>query len=216
MQNQLGHAAIWRRAIALAIDCILILNVFIYPVGMLFRTARNHFFKGHELYSNYPDVFLMLPWIQVSIGFIIWITYFAVFEHSSLRATPGKMVIKLKVFYLENDSIVLASILRNLIKVSPIILFQSYGIHIATEQFLSETNGYGRLPPENTSFVSWLILIYVAFLYSPALFNKQKQTIHDLMAKTIVVKTDDNPLKRLYLKIANFIKHLRKANFSDK
>ena len=226
MQNPTKHyASVWLRALAFAIDFAFI-SFFLYWLDKFYFYAIAVFFKEqHVNLATDNGMFALGVWGNLVMHFIVWIGYFVAFECSRCKATPGKMIVKAQIACNEEYPVTFSIVLlRNVYKLLPIALFQCIGIAAVItkhSEYGSSSNFMEQATLDirhNLGFkiASIITFLFIIFSYSLMLLTKRKQALHDWMASTIVVKTDDNPLKQLYLRTENFIRYLRKADFTDK
>lgn len=88
------YAGLGIRSLATFIDLIIIISILLIPEMLLFS-------------FNFSDLDLNIYRIFTGLG--IWIFYHTAFESSYYKATPGKMVLKIKVINLNGKSM---SVLR--------------------------------------------------------------------------------------------------------
>lgn len=97
---ELKHAGFWIRFLAFSVDGILF-----YPVYLLFTTIMAYIlFKVYGLSLKE----LSQPQYAISmeiVSGIVFFPLFALFDSSSMQATPGKMLFSLKVVGLHGERI---------------------------------------------------------------------------------------------------------------
>ena len=171
------YASIVRRVIAYLIDSVLVFVVFIMltqtfffgPVRPLVIGSENWFRSGWntELYT------------LLTISFPTWL-YFSLFEFSSWQATPGKRLLKLKTLdQLGGNRLTLfQAVIRTLVKLAPWEI-----AHLTNN--LPVPMWYDPTPGFRIGFivVPVLILFYVGLAFA----TQNKQSLHDLIAKTVVI-----------------------------
>ena len=145
------YAGFWRRFWGLFIDR-LALGVVLFPVGLLFGfNILLPFMHDEELT---PERFMSLVFGSLSMWllrtFAEWV-YFSAFHSSARQATPGQMLMGLRVTGLDGGRI-----------------------------------GYGRATARY--FASWLsaALLLIGFIIGA--FTERRQTLHDMIASTLVVR----------------------------
>jgi len=118
------------------------------------------------------------------VGFILMVApvflYFFLFEASPQKATPGKLVFKLKVIKIDGTNFSYKdSFLRSVVKFVPWefahfaiwqLVFHNIDLLFVAEALLIITN--------------LLVVLYIAFPF----FNKRARAMHDYAAHTIVVR----------------------------
>lgn len=162
-------AGFWMRFFALTID-LLIIGIFGFLLGLLLE-----------------DFFSSLGTWGRGIGYAIALIYFGILNSDLGNGqTLGKRLLKLKVVDQHNQSI---SVFRSLIRSS--ILFLPY--------FL---NGFNPRELSINSSLTYILAVIIfglglniTYLY---IFNRQtRQSLHDLVVQSYVVKTDRTPLDQL-------------------
>lgn len=154
LQN-VRYVGFWARFAAQLIDTIICLMIFAIPyaVMMVFELIYNWS-------SDDPSEIFMIASTAVAV-LVFWL-YESIFISSKYMATPGMMLLKIKVTDEESNRVSFKSAtIRNIFKVWISIILGSY-------------------------FMAWLILIcFISPLVIP--FTSKKQAIHDFLANTVVV-----------------------------
>jgi len=217
-------ASVWLRALAFAIDFIVI-RFFLYWVDKIYLSMGVLLFKEQHINLVADNgIFALGVWGLMILHFMVWIGYFVIFECYRFRATPGKIIVKACIVCADGAPINFSiTFLRNVYKLLPIALFQCIGIEAVVVKHSEYINSRDFLEHAQIDIQSQLefkavvgmAVLFIVISYSLMLFTKHRQTLHDLMAKTLVVKSDENILKELYLRSIAFIKHLRKTSFLD-
>lgn len=153
------YATLWRRFGAYAVDKVILVTIEtivvilllmalgpILPFPALPGIGQLTIFSAAQKF-----MFKLMLILLISLGMVFAWLYFALFEASPLRATPGKLVFRIVV--CDNDG--------------------------------------NRITFGRASLRFWLKLLTVLTLgvgYLTALFNDQRQTLHDILARTIVLR----------------------------
>jgi len=103
-------AEFWRRLVAYLLDSIIVIVLFFIIVNILAKSFRFHKAEDVRTLMRMTSLFL-------------WLIYFILFESSSLQATPGKLIMKLKVVNREGEKItVIRAFLRYLARLLSMII----------------------------------------------------------------------------------------------
>jgi len=106
--------------------------------------------------------------------------YFSIFEASKLKATPGKILVKLKVLKIDKTTFGFKdSFLRSFVKLLPWEL-----AHFALWQVVFSNDGFIFFSEFLLVIANILLVIYVGFPF----FNRRARAIHDIAAHTKLVK----------------------------
>lgn len=159
------------RFLALIVDFLIML-----PVSFL------AFFFGNS--ANSPK----FAFVSNTIISIIPLIY-TIFMHSFYGQTVGKMALRIKVVDIAERPITLAqSVIRSLPQMLPVFIAASTAIYEMFPQTENEfTNGF---------FGITVVIAYVLYILweigdiISALVSEKKRALHDLIAGTVVVKTD--------------------------
>lgn len=164
------YGGFWRRLMAAIIDNILMM----IPIMLILNMAGLSFadFVGLDIIAMGQDPsgaeFL------IKSGFIataLYLFYKIIFEASSLRATPGKLVMGIRVTDTKGETLTLfAATLRSWPWWLPNALI-ILDVFAGTGSVASTTLGFGAI-------ISFLV----------AAFTAQKQGVHDMMSGALVVK----------------------------
>jgi len=171
------HAGIILRGAAYLIDCAIAFVFFaatqlliLVPIREAMGITEEWFYSGVN-----TQVYMLL-----TISLPIWL-YFILTERSAWQATLGKRIVKLKVVKgLSGERIgIVQSLIRTAIKLLP------WEIAHLTNNF-PEPLMYASEPTFRIgfAFVGLLMGAYMALV----LFTKRKQGLHDLIAKTVVLR----------------------------
>jgi uncharacterized RDD family membrane protein YckC len=90
-------AGIGNRALALALDYLLMLLFLLMFLGLWFLSSEQLFNYLDALNVNYSALGNWLIAIAILIGFFVWVGYFAFFETLWQGQTPGKRIAKIRV-----------------------------------------------------------------------------------------------------------------------
>ena len=173
------YASIFRRIFAYLIDCLLVFLVFVTVSQLAFFVPLRHFVIGSEEWFKsgwHTEVYTFL-----TISLPVWL-YFILFESSPWKATLGKRLLKLQtVDSKTGDRISLPqAILRTFIMMLPWELAH-FTNNIPTPMWYTSNPGF-RL---GFAIIPLLVLVYIAVTQ----FTRRKQSLHDLVAKTVVIYT---------------------------
>ena len=95
----MAYSPVWRRAVALVIDLFAYVPLFtaaIFGSDSLLRLEL-HGLEAHSSILELREWDLRSTLIMVLIKLVIAVAYFAGFESSALQATPGKLLLGLRV-----------------------------------------------------------------------------------------------------------------------
>jgi len=163
--------SIWRRILAYLVDYVLLFSVLVPLQGILYLVGRGF---PYRLLRTGAQIEL---WVFLSISLPVWL-YFALAESSSRQATLGKRLLGLRVTNLHGDRIGFGrAILRTIIKLIPWEL-----THLSL--MLPIPMWWDPQPRLRAGIV---VVYAVIGIYLLAMFlNERRQSIHDLIAQTIV------------------------------
>jgi uncharacterized RDD family membrane protein YckC len=165
-------SGVGRRIAAYFLDFLLLFTVLIPLQGVV--SLLGHGFPYRLLTTGA----CIEVWIVLSVSLPVWL-YFAFSESSSRQATFGKRLFGLKVIHLDGNRIGFGqALLRTIIKLIPWEL-----THLSL-----------MLPiplwwDPHPGFRLGMVMVYILLgIYLAAMFvNKRRQSIHDLIAQTMVV-----------------------------
>ncbi|MBN1483156.1 MAG: RDD family protein [Chloroflexia bacterium] len=169
-------AYMFRRGLAYLLDSLLMFGFFVLTQRVLFLPLRRLLFGADEWFASGVKTEL---YTLLTISLPIWL-YFALTEVSAWQATPGKFLLGLQtVDAASRGPLTLPqSLLRTIIKMVPWEV-----AHLANN--LPVPMRYDPNPGFRLGFLaSPLLLILYAAL---ALWTARHRSLHDLLAKTIVV-----------------------------
>lgn len=165
-----------RRGLAYLIDCLLVFGFYVLTQRAIFLPLRRFVFGSDEWFASGIKTEL---YTLLTISLPIWL-YFALTEVSSWQATLGKMWLGLQtVDAATNGQIVFwQSFLRTIIKMLP---WET--AHLANN--LPIPMRYDPEPGFRLGFIlsPLLLMLYVVL----AVFTSHHQSLHDLIARTLVV-----------------------------
>lgn len=198
------HAGFFQRSAAFIIDLAIL-----HGVLWVLRQIVLSF------YSSEPPLdedLISHIWIFFTVSCVLIIAYF-VLGDTLLPATPGKIIMRIRTFSDKGLEMGFATaLLRNFVKIIPLLLLY-YTLQMIVVEGIQAGNISGSTVPDNViKQYSLAILGIGALMHGMMLVTKRKQALHDLIANTIVVKTHDNPLKELYLKLSKFVQRLRRSD----
>lgn len=164
----MAYAGFWRRFAATLIDS-LILMVPWAPIAIA-GGILDIWATDFETLSANPRLAQMPLWTTIA-GFVIWLSYKVGFEASALCATPGKLALGLRVTDRAGDRLsVAAAIIRS---------WPWWAASFAA--IIDAMAGTGQVILRSIAFASIISFLIVAF-------TMHKQGVHDMMAKSLVVK----------------------------
>jgi len=152
--SSINYGGFWRRAVAFIID-VTIINIVLYLIGMalVFGMAVNYLSISPRTQAEMDMIGGVYSFFYFMINMIFNWLYFALFEGSSRQATPGKMLLGIKVTDLEGRRI-------------------------------SYARATGRYWAKVISFLT----LGIGFIMAG--FTKRKQALHDMIASTLVMKSE--------------------------
>ena len=171
--NVRPYASVWRRITAYLIDYAILFAVLV-PLQGILAFVSNGF--PYNLLKTGLQIEL---WVLLSVSLPVWL-YFAISEQSSRKATLGKRIFRLQVTSMSGDRIGFGrAILRTVIKLLPWEL-----THITL--LLPVPLWWDPAPGLRFG----IIVVYVLIgIYLVTMFlNRRRQSIHDLLVKTVVVE----------------------------
>jgi len=158
-----------RRFAALGID-YLMLSIYAGVLFLLSPLIGPLFQKSAWQSEFFGLIFLVIPVFL----------YFFIFEAFSLKATPGKLLFKLKIIKIDKTNFSFKdSFIRNFVKLLPWEL-----AHFFIWQFTFSVSGFSFLAKVLLIAVNLLLVTYIGFPF----FNKKARAIHDIAAHTKLVK----------------------------
>lgn len=169
------YGGFWRRVVAAIIDWVILM----IPMWLIAMMAGFSILSlatmDPEMMAEDPEaamaIFSEMFLLMGAISTAIYLLYKVGFEASGLQATPGKMVMSLRVTDREGERLSIgATVLRTWPWWAPSAFLALDGL-LGTMGMMS--NGIGL-----AALVSWLIVAFTA----------QKQGVHDMMAGALVVK----------------------------
>jgi len=167
-ENQMKKSILIRRYTALLIDYLLLC---IYA-GALFLLS-----------PIVSSLFQKSAWQSELFGLILLVApvflYFFLFEASYLRATPGKLLLNIKVIKIDGTNFNYKnSLVRSLIKFIPWEF-----AHFAIWQLVFPHSSFSFVAEALLVIANILAVLYIAFPF----FNRKGRAIHDYAANTILV-----------------------------
>lgn len=174
--KSIQYVGILKRFAALLIDGIILstINYLLFSLGQ----------------SSEPTLKFVIGNL-LAIFFISW-TYYALFESSPTRATPGKMVLGIAVTDKLGNRISLAqATIRVFCKFFHVVIFLiAFGIGCIAQ---SQRDGSLLFALVGLMFIFALLIFSIGYLM--AAFTTQKQALHDRIAKTVVIEFEDESRK---------------------
>jgi len=204
------YTGILRRLAAFIIDFLVIRCVLLVAANMLF-TFLLSVLRGDAMLPSTPEANIALAWMRFGMLVCIWIAYFTVFEASRLRGTPGKMVMNIQVARTTPAPRMFpTALLRTLIKISPILLFQAYGLWMAAEYTRGNfTAGYQLMQAKDVLYET--LLVYALLLYGSVFYTKRSQALHDVISKTMVIPAAGQSQMQVWKRVVRGVRFLRTA-----
>ncbi len=172
----LSYANPFRRLAAYWID-ITVLYAVLLGLQLGFNALTNGFVANWLVARD--NSFLTFGWIFLTISLPMWL-YFIISESSPRQASLGKRLLGLKVTDLAGNRLRLSTaMMRTFFKLA----FFELG-HLS---FLLPTPLFDE--PEPSFRVGFTILIgLMAFYYALTFITPRRQSLHDLIVKTVVVR----------------------------
>ncbi len=174
------YASIWRRIAAYLADYAILFTALISLQAVIFAVSNGFPYK---LLKTGLQVEL---WIFLSISLPVWL-YFAFSEQSFHQATIGKRLFRLQVANINSSKIGFGqALLRTVIKLTPWEL-----THLTL--MLPVPLWWDPMPSLRPGIIIAYVLIGI-YLVS-MLLNSRKQSLHDIIARTVVVEIlkDETP-----------------------
>ena len=172
------YAGLVPRGLAYFLDCVIAFVFFAATQVLLFTPVREALNIGEEWFYSGANTEL---YTLLTISLPVWL-YFVCFEQSIWQATIGKRVMKLQVVNrADGHRIGLGqSLVRTVVKLLPWEL-----AHVVNN--FPQPLMYATEPEFRLGFIGVGLLLgaYMAFVG----LTKRKQGLHDLAAKTVVLKT---------------------------
>jgi uncharacterized RDD family membrane protein YckC len=175
-ENQTSYGGFWRRLGAYFLDAIIVMPL----AGIVFLLDR---FRMFQLYYFLPSVL-----------FGLW---FHVYLVKRYGATPGKLIVGLRIQKTDGSSVdYQAAFLRYVIlcvlsaALSIAIIIGALGMSDSdyeTLGFLQRSQVLRNSAGSFYVYVTWMLNIWVWSEFFVMLTNKQRRSLHDFMAGTVVV-----------------------------
>lgn len=190
------NTSFFTRASAYIIDAIIVLIILnIITIGVptnnsynekitdLTKQLSNGEITTQEYYDQYADVYYDLQksnTVVNVISIILTIAYFIVFQYLNKGQTIGKKLFNLKIVSTEEKPIKLSQIIIRSIFIYSLISAILNMIFV----YIIGKDSYYMVSTITTMIDTLLILITVIFI----LFRQDKRGMHDVIAKTKVIK----------------------------
>ena len=165
-------------------------------VGILKRFAAlliDGFILTTINYLLFGSIISADPTLKFVVGtflstFLISWTYYALFESSAARATPGKMALGIAVTDQVGGRISLAqATIRVFCKFFHIVVFfVAFGVGYIAQ---GQSDGSLLFALVGLMFIFGMLIFLIGYLM--AAFTTQKQALHDRIAKTVVIEFED-------------------------
>ena len=169
--RKINPSIILRRIAAYLSDYLVVSVVLLSLQGIIYLVG-----KGFP-FNRFLTGFQIELWIFLTISLPVWL-YFALNECSLRKATPGKRLFKLQVTDLTGNRISFwRAFLRTIIKLIPWEL-----THIT---LMVPTPLLWDSSPELRPGI-FIVYVLLGVYFLSMLFNQKRQSIHDLVAGTIV------------------------------
>ena len=197
------------RLVAFVIDFILY-GIVVRQINIRFMP----FIHPKSYTSENIESAVSFAWLNMAAVALFIFAYFALSEGILLRATIGKMIVRLRVANANGVKITFGvAILRSIFKMLPIISFMCLGIFIKSQAMRNNPGAYDMNLIQTIG--SYLILAYAIISFGLIFWGKQ-QTLYDKVAKTFVIRADEAGLFQATIrKVDEWFKFLRKAGHSD-
>lgn len=201
LQSSLSHsepeyAGFWLRCFALCLDdfvlgCIGALNVLLLS-GVLYYLLK---VSGANLHSEMIQLLAMalLNGISFLLNLLIGWLYYSLMESSEAQATVGKMVTRLRVTRKDGARLSFArASVRFWARMGHVFVLSIVGVLTGAVLLGLCLPGINTLADVALFFGILSMGLFFGGVagYLPALFTARRQTLHDLIAGTVVVKAD--------------------------
>ncbi len=128
-------------------------------------------------------------WLNMGLVACVMLAYFTLFEGLLMRATPGKLLLKLRVANTSGAPTAFSPrIARSLFKMLPFLLMMVLGVSIKTLQY----NGLYGVPSGSMPMIkaagSLLVVVLAAVSYGLVFTHASRRALHDRIAGTVVIK----------------------------
>lgn len=171
-----SYAGIVRRTGAYLIDYILMVAAFVILQSFIFLPLRT-WMIGSDEWMKAGGVPLEI-YTVLTISLPTWL-YFAWSEQSTLQATIGKRVFRLFVTDIGGDRIAFSrAMLRTVIKLLPWELAH-LTVNLPTSMLFE--------PEPEFRFGLWIVFALLVLYPALVLLTRRHQSLHDLIAKTVVL-----------------------------
>jgi uncharacterized RDD family membrane protein YckC len=164
-------------------DGVLLLNNKLEEIADLFFKNK----IGLESYINrYSEIYYQLDYKLVVYNifqFIIYISYFVIFQYYNKGQTIGKKIWGIKVVNSKEENLTM-----NMYAIRALIIYGLFGLLINLVAILIFTNKIYYFITLITGFLQFFIVIITVFM---VLYKKDGTGIHDLIAKTKVIIDED-------------------------
>lgn len=173
--NHVEYAGFPRRALAYALDALLLFVAFPLLLGAIFYLI---FYLTIGLEWT-RDGFLFWAFVFCTVSLPFWL-YYSLCESSPRQATIGMRVLRLRVIGVEGERINFGrALLRTVVKLLPFEI--NHLVMFLPTPIWNDPSQDFRV---GFAVVGALIVIYLATM----ILTRRKQSVHDLAARTIVVQ----------------------------
>jgi uncharacterized RDD family membrane protein YckC len=177
------YTTIFRRILAYLIDSLFAFLVFVVAAQLLVFVPLRHLLIGSE--DWFRSGWNTQVYTILTMSLPTWL-YFALSEISPCGATLGKHLLKLKTVTkaTQGKMTLLQSLVRGLVKLLPWEM-----AHLANN--LPVPMWYDPDPGFRIAFLfsPILVSVYIAL----AFLTKERQSLHDLAARTVVIHSEQQP-----------------------
>jgi uncharacterized RDD family membrane protein YckC len=181
------YASLWRRFAAYLIDNLSVGAIIYLPVFLVLIATgviSSSDMQAGATTEQYRD-YLLVVYIVGAAGLVPEIVFLAAMESSGFQATPGKMLLGIKVTDIDGNRVSLVrAIGRNLAKNAPSAFLA--GLTILLYAVASDPRAMRAL----TSLLYTLLPIPFFLVIA---FTQKKQGVHDMMANSLVVMKKPRP-----------------------
>lgn len=174
------YGGFWRRFGAQFIDGVILL-----PLTLGTLVAIN--------YSRMAYAYLLVPTVLIGLFYSIYLV-------SRFGGTPGKLLLKMRIVMTDGSAITTQAATLRYAVMALLSALSSAALAIASRQitddaymassYLEKINTLSQLSPPWKDSVNGVIGLWVIASVVVMLCNRRRRTVHDFIARSVVVRTD--------------------------
>lgn len=181
----MNYAGFFSRSAAFIID-LLVLSLIFFGIGQASMVML------HSADTHNPEIWITSFWITMIANICVMVAYFFLCEGICLRASIGKILTKIVTVDMQGRPLPAAqSLLRAICKTAPIMLIMYFSAAVQVNTWKAQMHNEMLPPPVAGGWISLGLLCFAVLDYGLALWTSNKQTFHDKIAKTLVVRSQN-------------------------